>query len=449
MGLEYKYKFNLGWLAPCLVVAAAFTVARGFILLLFLSSIALFFLLRHSAWEDRKYILYMMGIGVITRLVALLIVQYIVFSDGRLDIFGDAQDNINQGVSVCDFLLGKTSSTVSLDAIFSNRYNTHGKTFFNGLFFALFGKDIVALKYMNILAVVLSSWLVYDVLRRIYSAKAGKIAMTVVLFWPTLFVWSITDLKDSHFILTIVASFWSIIRLCEGGSLRTKGIAGLLLLTALGYAVTLKFRLIFEIVLVATVINVIFCVVLSIYRKRPAEGILLALGMFLISAGLIVFYRLILTTMFQNYLFLIVGFHKGFLSSGGWNYNLLGEGPPGLNSIAFFVKFFVGGWVHFLLEPFPWHLSSVSMLCMYPFMEIWYFLLFLSVLGMIKLGRSGKLWLIFPALVFVFLYISIVGMVVANIGTAVRFRDAIMPFVAVLAACGLTRPDKGQNLREN
>ena len=139
--------------------------------------------------------------------------------------------------------------------------------------------------------------------------------------------------------------------------------------------------------------------------------------------------------------------HKGFLSSGGWNYDLLGNFAPDYYfTPLFIVNYFISGWFHFLCEPLPWNITSASMLVSYPMMLVWYLLMFFAFFGVIKLLRRGKIREIYPMLTFVFFYITITGMSIANIGTAVRFRDMIMPIIAVLAAAAFAHEDTKNRL---
>ena len=54
--------------------------------------------------------------------------------------------------------------------------------------------------------------------------------------------------------------------------------------------------------------------------------------------------------------------------------------------------------------------------------------------GIKKIFTEGKVRLIAHILVFLVLYSTIVGMSVANIGTLVRFRDAMLPIFAILSS---------------
>jgi hypothetical protein len=84
------------------------------------------------------------------------------------------------------------------------------------------------------------------------------------------------------------------------------------------------------------------------------------------------------------------------------------------------------------------------MVIMGPLMLLWYTLLFFSAAGLVKLAKLRRIAVFVPMIVFAFLYVTSLGMSVANIGTAVRFRDAILPVVAMLASCAVCIPAAGK-----
>jgi uncharacterized membrane protein YhaH (DUF805 family) len=130
------------------------------------------------------------------------------------------------------------------------------------------------------------------------------------------------------------------------------------------------------------------------------------------------------------------------MNSGGWNYNIIGDMGQNYFTLQFFVKYLAKAWFHFMTEPLLWHIYSKGILLLSLAMPLWYLLLFLSLIGVIRIRKTGRTAIFLPMIIFTVLYVTIVGMAVANIGTVVRFRDVVMPFVVILAACGMTNPAK-------
>ena len=138
-----------------------------------------------------------------------------------------------------------------------------------------------------------------------------------------------------------------------------------------------------------------------------------------------------------------IGLNRGFLGTGGFNYDLL-SGVNNVYSLKFFLKYVFFMLLHFLLEPLPWNIASLSMLLIFPQMLLWYFILFASVAGMIRMCRIGRASRIFSPLAFLIIYTVVIGTAISNIGTASRFRDTISPIVVMLASCALVSSSKYQ-----
>lgn len=426
-------------LNPAIIITAALLgffsyISPGFVFCGLLT-LSLFLIVSHGAdSNDRRFVFTVISLALVSRLVALIIAQYYCLGKGMLDIFGDAASNLEHGWTVHDFLTGESAIKKSLYADLG-MYNVHGKTVFNGFFYTLFGNDVLSLKYLNVLSAAASGWLVYDLTRKIYSSSAGKLAMAIVLFWPTLFLWSITDLKESHLILALTAIFWSINKITATKSVKFKLIFSAITALLIIYAIFLRFKFMLPLISLTLVAIFIYFILRWGYKKSRGLISLVLIG----SVILLLSQKEVFLRFSKPYYELILGSYQGFLSSGGWNYHLPVNFNQDYYTCSFFLKYLFGTLFQFMLEPLPWHMYSFGMLAAYPMMLVWYIMIFFSPIGVIKIYRIKKAGAMVPLLVFLIIYVTITGMSVANIGTAVRFRDAIVPIVAILASCGLTR----------
>ena len=398
---------------------------------------ALFYFVRCATpEEDRRTVSSLLGYSLAVRIVLFCVLQYFIFSRGVLDIFGDAQDNIIKGMLFGDYFTGKFNigKVLTID-----RYNTHSMSLFNGAYFALFHDDIILLKYINMLAVTAAGWLAYDLLRRAYSSLSGKIAAAIIVFWPTVMIWSITDLKEAHFIFCLVAVFWILNRL--GGKMRlpTRIFYMALFFIVLFYTVLLKYKFMFPLLILNAVPLGLYYL---LWKNKPerVRGRTVIFGLLLLSVFFLKYHGPVVQKM-KDFYSTIFSYYRGSVSTGGWNYSLVPIGSGDMYSFPYFARHLAGGWFHFLTEPLPWHLNSYGLIFMVPVLFLWYTLLFYSFVGLVRLVRLNKVSIFIPMLVFSFLYVTSLGMSVANIGTAVRFRDAIMPVVAMLASCAICLPD--------
>lgn len=430
---------NLKGLSPVIIITAVFLglfsyISPGLVFCTLLTLGLFLIISRGSDTNDKRFVFTVISLALVSRLIALIIVQYYCFEKGVLDILGDAASNLEHGWTVSQFLIGESVIRKSL-YVDLGMYNVHGKTIFNGTFFTLFGNDVPSLKYLNILSVMTSGWLVYDLTRKIYSSSAGKLAMTFVLFWPTLFFWSITDLKESHLILAIITMLWLLNKIATEKDIKFKLIFAVLLAMSIIYAIFLRVILMLPLMLLTLGVIFIYFVLRRGFNRAKGLIFIALIG----SVILLFSQKEAFLQPLKAYYDVILGSYRGFLTSGGWNYDLSLDFNRNYYTYSFFLKYLFGACFHFILEPLPWHIYSFSMLAAYPMMLIWYMMLFFSLIGVIKIYRIKKGNTIFPFLVFFILYVIIAGMSVSNIGTAVRVRDVIMPIVAIFASCGLTR----------
>jgi lipid-A-disaccharide synthase-like uncharacterized protein len=135
---------------------------------------------------------------------------------------------------------------------------------------------------------------------------------------------------------------------------------------------------------------------------------------------------------------LILHYHIGFLNSGGWNIDLLGDQSQNFFTLQFIIKYIAKAWASFFLEPLPWHFYSYSLMATYPMMLAWYIIAAFSAAGVIRAYYAGRSKEVFAMLTFTVIYVTVVGMSVANIGTIIRFRDVMVPIVAVFAGIGMS-----------
>jgi len=389
---------------------------------------------RRTLPVDKDFVTGILAFSLAFRGAALILIQYLCFMTGRVDILGDSQDNVLLGVEIGKRLIDPSLEMIhSFSQIWSGiAYNAHAKSFFNAAFFAYFGPDVLSLKFTNCIAVVVSGWLVYDLARRLHSGLAGRIALCIFLFWPTLFVWSLTDLKESQLVFAITSLIWLAVRIISAPSRRKSFVfLGLSLLISF-YFVFLKLKLALVLILVQAIIGFYWFIRFLYSKNRSVARRVLAYTLLAVLVLLTAKWGHVITCYDS-----IMGYQRGFYSSGGINYYLLGSPGENIHTVPFFLRYLTGAWVHFLGEPFPGRSESISLVVFQPLMLIWYFILIYMINGMITVVKSDKKWVSFALFAWFIIYVTVVSMSIANIGTAVRFRDAMLPVIAVFAGCGV------------
>lgn len=114
------------------------------------------------------------------------------------------------------------------------------------------------------------------------------------------------------------------------------------------------------------------------------------------------------------------------------------EGPSRFASdpLVLNARHFPVGLLFLLVAPFPLFAQTLSEAAMLPEMLLWYIFVVLSVLGLVRVFQRG-VWtvLVYPGIMTAFLF-GLLSLVEGNIGTLVRHRAMLIPFVVALGAIG-------------
>jgi hypothetical protein len=135
-------------------------------------------------------------------------------------------------------------------------------------------------------------------------------------------------------------------------------------------------------------------------------------------------------------------YHTGHIGSSGYSYKILDgryywdgrrlyQMPPGEA-----IEYVVRSYVSYVTEPVPWRIESRAMLAYLPEQMFWYVLLALAPFGLVAgIRRDPMLTSLLAA--HAFAAVTVVAMTSGNIGTLIRHRGLVMPYLAWLAGLGL------------
>jgi len=301
----------------------------------------------------------------------------------------------------------------------------------------LFGPAPYAVHLLSVCWTIAAAGLLYRLVRRSFGSAPALVALTLMLFLPTLLAWSVSVLKDPWilFLMTVVlfgteravrsrhsASRvgWAgavvlvtlVLDTTRVGSLAIVG--GTLVVAMIGTFVTRR-----RYALVASV--VVLPLLISIAWQQPGTPSVQER----IMAGV----RTASTT------------HIGHVETSGYSYKLLeqrfysGDSSESMTP-AEGLRFMVRAAYSFVLVPLPWQAGATLHLMFIPQQWLWLLLLPLAAAGAVMAVRRDPLvaWLFIGV-------ISVSALVIAphegNIGTLVRHRDGVVPFVVCLSAIGL------------
>ncbi|MDO8496827.1 MAG: hypothetical protein Q7S43_05255, partial [bacterium] len=318
---------------------------------------------------------------------------------------------------------------------FSSAFQDYGWTgyiYVIGYLQYLLGPAPYAVHLFNVCCFIGGAVLLHGMVRTSYGPSAAIVLLMVTLFLPTLFMWSISALKESLFFLLLTTCLVGLVQTARGtGALqRIAGCAAVF--AAAAVLDTIRAGALF-IVAAATAL----ALVATFVTKRVY---VLVLALLLLPAiGSWVLQRPSIQARVLAHVQQAASVHIGHVRSQGHGYKLLDQrfysGDP-FESMTWNEarRFAVRAVFSFITVPAPWQVSSRSELLFLPQQLIWYCLVLLAVVGSIQ-GLRGDVFV-----TWVFIGMSCAGaaaiaMNSGNIGTLVRHRDSIVvPFVACLSA---------------
>ncbi len=350
-----------------------------------------------------------------------------------------------------------------LGSAYNPVYGWQGYNFIIAGFNYLFGFSPVSSAIMNCLFGSLIPVVCYYVCRQVFSLNVSRISALLMAFFPSLLLWSITNLKDASLILVILCIFWLFIKLTSYPYVRQKIILFFAIFIALFILSTLR-KFIMPIVLLS-----LFITALAV-SGHPRLKVKIFIVLIIIFSSIVLF-RLSpakIDKIFRQKIFRVLSLHQASAKTPGNNYRILEDKyyilnpyfvfgkqpdeecyvyPANKLSYGQYIMAYMRGLFHFIFEPNIFRPVKKTMFLAYPQMLLWYIMVLLSPLGLfISLRYAWKRYLIL--LIYSFLLVSALSLTQANIGTVLRFRDMITPVVAIWAAIGITKISGKKILKE-
>lgn len=394
-----------------------------------------------SDCDERVFLTRLFFWGISSRVFLVLLTQFIFLwlqkwtyyegGDRAIVLFGDDGFNTVVGNWIAQYVSGKHLSTHMLATVSpAEPFKEYGRTIYLylvALFYYLFGYSPISIIFLNSIIGVSTGIVYFSLAKKIASIKVAKMTSIFVTFFPSLFTWSIINLKDSLLIFLTGVIIWLFLKFLDSRKIRF--IAFLFL--------TLFFQFYLrQWILLPTIITLSLSYII-IRKKLKVRHVCLLIVVFIIICP---FWK----GKLNDYKSRIVDYHRGVVSSGGFVYNLYDDWlylPSSSSSSVGFLgmlKAFLRGWTHFFLEPFPYKLFSKLSLVALPQMIFWYCLIPFSIFG--ALVQLRLYWNKCLVLIIYLLTIgSIFSLTGGNIGTDFRMRDILTPIMLLFSSVGLTR----------
>ena len=277
--------------------------------------------------------------------------------------------------------------------------------------------------------------------RRAYGPFAASIGLGFFLFSPGMVVWSTSAMKESLQDLLIAVTVFGTIGALRGGRWGRRVVAAgatVVAFAALTTVVKPEVALVFS---AAVVLGVAGALVIRRRNLLIVSPFVVAIVLWSALQQDSVQYRV------TSALTLAVALHGGNVRTVGHGYKLLDErfyrafflpGFDGSMTPAQSARFVIRGLASVVLVPLPWQAFSRVEIMFVPAQMYWYCLLLLAAAGLVTALRRDVL--VTSVLVVGFaLFAGARAITEGNIGTLVRHRDIVMPFIVWISAVGAAR----------
>lgn len=311
-------------------------------------------------------------------------------------------------------------------------YGWHGYLYIVGSFYYLFGYSPIAVKFINCLLGALLAIAAYAIGNN-FSKNIGRISILLVMFFPSLFLWSTTNLKDTFLSLSAVVLLWLVIRFLKTKKLSF--LAGIAMCIFVQGSFTKRDLWLLSMgIIIFTGLFILFLML----KKKWLLAWVFAIFIILNPLNL----RDTLHAEARSTLYRLYVIHCGFITTPGVNYRILDEkyylNQDLLYNIPFLevIKSIGRAIFHFMFEPLPGRILGSSSSIALPQMLIWYFLIPFMLLGVLRGIRLNYLTAV-PILIYSFLFAFSLSLFSGNVGTVFRHRDMLTSFFLILSAIGL------------
>ncbi|MCX8130844.1 MAG: hypothetical protein N3I35_12170 [Clostridia bacterium] len=378
-------------------------------------------LLAERIGTDRKEIDFLSLISIIG--LVLRILSVIINSVYPVLYLSDAQTYEQEGMKIVEeWRNGNLFFTSPSEHFFYYTYNA--------IIYFLFGFHPSIVNIVNSFLGVAAALNIYVICNRMFGYKAAKVSLILCLFFPSLVVWQILNLKEAMVVFLLTAIIRNLYYVQK--QIRARTIVSLAI-----YVVVLTITRSYAGIFMACVVCVYFLIALRVtVMKKVAVSFAMvaAMGIVTYKAGMgffgwefLKYYNLDTLDLFRNTRY-----------RGGSEVLL----DMHINTLSGLLKFLPVAFLYFMFSPFPWQFGG-TMLQMAGALEniLWYILFFIFTLPGIyytlklKKDRLFSSVLILILMAFTGLYCLQMG----NMGFAYRMRGQLLPIYFIFASYGFVQ----------
>jgi len=299
---------------------------------------------------------------------------------------------------------------------------------------ALVGDIPFGVHVLNTTLYVAGVCLTYWLVRPSYGRVASLAGLATLLFLPTLFLWSISALKEPLYALVAAAELVCAMHIVRSARWRWR-VAALAGVIALGVTLEGLRRGALLIAGLGTVGGLSAGLVISRPRLAMATAVALPVVVMVLATR---------PSVHDRVLSVVRGAatnHVGHVFTPGYSYKTLDPwyyiDPADIRRMPAgdSAKFVVRSMTSYVTEPLPWRIESRTMLVYLPEYVVWLVLAGLVPIGIVAgLRRDALLTAVLAAHAFAVAFV--IAVTSGNVGTLVRHRGLVLPYMAWLSMLG-------------
>ncbi len=316
-----------------------------------------------------------------------------------------------------------------------------------GIFYAWLGYAPVAAKMLNGLFCCISMVVVYLISRNLFKEeRAARISAAIFSFFPSIFYWSVTALRDTLCNLYVLVYLLCLIKFINVNKYKYI----IWLLPFVYFAGSLRPRI--APLLLAGAATAVILSIIKYYRSRNRSLLKICL-VYAVSLVLIFLFLnkgLVIPKIVNvaNFLAHVSSFRptiNGIWEPSRTDYRIYsdlvyqqGKLTPGDIFSFWYLAAIFKALVYFFFSPFPFGNWTFNFLPFYPQVIYWYLMVPFVIKGWLLFLKRDK-FATFALTVSLLIIILPAALYESNIGTAFRHKDMFMPIAFVFSAYAFTK----------
>lgn len=429
-------------IAGGLALAVAYTASPLTVWVLALGTLLFVLARRGLPFSDRRLLGLLLIAAIALRLVFIVLIFFRnlpYHHDQWLgELSGDGAYGISRGLRARDLLLGVPTNKYD-SFVVNDMYGDNLYVSVLTVLEVLFGPIPYGIRLANALLFVAGAVVLFRFTRSAFGRVPAFAALTVVLFLPSFFIWSVSLLKEPLYFFCTAVFLVMASRALRGSPWRDRIAAAVAALAALVVMEGVRHKT-FAIGALGWALAALLLIVFS----RPRRYVPAAVVACAAILGLLMYQpvqRRVLAGLEES-----AKIHAGHTFTLGHAYKVLDEGfyyrvqDAGSSTLTLTAqeaaRYVLRAVASFVVTPLPWQAVSLRELAYVPEQLVWYALVALLPVGVVAGWRRDA------ATVAVFVgYLIPTSLVLAltngNVGTIVRLRGMVMVIVVWVSAVGL------------